>query len=80
MKFIYDTKLCLQISNLLDGQPAAWLRHSSWAYRWQIEFNLSKCKVVHYAKENVGYEYSMDNQPVEEMDSEKDYKLYWVLT
>ena len=44
----------------------------SWASRWQMKFNVSKCKVIHYEKSNLGYKYSMENVPVEEADCEKD--------
>jgi len=44
----------------------------SWASRWQMKFNVSKCNVMHYGKGNFGYNYSMEGQPVEEVDCEKD--------
>jgi len=37
-----------------------------------MKFNVSKCKVIHYGKSNLGYKYSMENVPVEEADCEKD--------
>jgi len=36
-----------------------------------MEFNVSKCKVMHFGKRNIECGYTVDNQPVE-MDSEKD--------
>ena len=44
----------------------------SWASHWQMKFNVSKCKVVHYGNGNMGYSYSMEGLPVEEVDCEKD--------
>jgi len=37
-----------------------------------MEFNVSKCKVMHYGKGNTGYSYNMDKQPLEEVECEKD--------
>jgi len=37
-----------------------------------MEFNVSKCKVTHYGKGNICYGYSMDDQSLEVVDSEKD--------
>ena len=33
---------------------------------------MTKCKVMHYANGNMGYNYSMEGVPVEEVDCEKD--------
>jgi len=35
---------------------------SNWARRWQMEFNVSKCKVMHFGKGNIRYRYIMDKQ------------------
>jgi len=37
-----------------------------------VEFNVSKCKVMHFGKGNVGYRYIMDKQTLEEVDCEKN--------
>jgi len=47
---------------------------SSWAKQWQMEFNVSKCKVMHYGRKNIGHNYSMNGQLIittEEVESEK---------
>ena len=31
----------------------------NWTEKWQMEFNASKCKVVHFGKKNPGYSYTM---------------------
>jgi len=47
-----------------------------WANRWDMKFNVSKCKVMHYGRKNLGVEpsYSMYGEPIEEVGlcSEKD--------
>ena len=30
-----------------------------WAEKWQASFNVKKCKVLHFGKNNPGYQYSM---------------------
>src|SRR5664279_5381859 len=35
-------------------------------------FNISKCKVMHIGKNNLGYRYKMNNQEMEEIHVEKD--------
>ena len=38
-----------------------------------MQFNVSKlCKVVHYGKGSIDYNYSMSSQPIDEVKSEKD--------
>ena len=37
-----------------------------------MEFNVLKCKVMHYGKCNIGHNYTMNGQPVEEVHNEKD--------
>jgi len=74
LKFADDTKIFRSVSNLSDGQilPNDLDKVCSWANRWQMEFNVSKCKIMHFGKSNIRCRYTMDNQPVEVMDSEKD--------
>ena len=43
-----------------------------WASRWQMQFNVKKCKVVHFGKENLGFTYSMEEHCLENVDCEKD--------
>jgi len=45
-----------------------------WADRWQMKFNVSKCKVMHYGRKDTGIDpsYYMYGQPIEEVFSKKD--------
>ena len=45
-----------------------------------MEFIVSKCKVTHYGKGNIGYGYSVDDQSVEVVASEKDLGSHSPLT
>ena len=74
LKFADDTKLYRPVNNQMNGMSLQQDLNivSNWAERWQMEFNVSKCKVMHYGKKNIGYSYSMNGQLLEETDSEKD--------
>ena len=37
-----------EIDNLMD-----------WTGKWQMEFNASKCKIIHFGKKNPGYSLSL---------------------
>ena len=62
------------VNNCIDGQELQLDLDNvcSWASHWQMKFNVSKCKVIHCRKSNLGYNYNMAGVPVEEADSEKD--------
>ena len=74
LKFADDTKLVRPVNNCTDGQELHLDLDNvcSWAGRWQMKFNVSKCNDMHCGKGNLGYNYGMDGVPVEEADCEKD--------
>ena len=47
-----------------------------WSYTWQLHFNMSKCKVIHYGKQNPKHEYYFhtdhDSHTIEHDAEEKD--------
>jgi hypothetical protein len=43
-----------------------------WAERWGMQFNVSKCKVMHMGTSNPGYQYHMGGQALETTDEERD--------
>ena len=45
---------------------------TEWASRWQMQFNVKKCKVVHFGKGNLGFSYSMEGHCLENVDYNKD--------
>ena len=57
LKFADDTKLYRPVNNQMNGMSLQQDLNivSNWAERWQMEFNVSKCKVMHYGKKNIGY-------------------------
>ena len=46
---------------------------TDWAHDWKMQFNESKCKVVHIKKNNSRYEYLMNGEvPMEAFDAKKN--------
>ena len=45
---------------------------SEWADKWQMKFNIGKCKVMHFGGKNSEAEYNMDNIKLEVISEEKD--------
>jgi len=44
----------------------------SWSTDWQMAFNIDKCKVTHFGKNNKAYSYCLDGLPITEVTEEKD--------
>ena len=58
--------LQLEINNLMD-----------WTLKWQMEFNASKCSIIHFGRKNPGYSYTMGGfapagQVLDTLEEEKD--------
>ena len=47
-----------------------------WAVDWQLAFNAKKCKVMHLGKSNPKFDYTMDNEKLEEVKCEKDLGVW----
>ena len=45
---------------------------NGWSDRWQMSFNVDKCKVMHFGKNNAKAEYKMNEQKLAEITEEKD--------
>jgi hypothetical protein len=43
-----------------------------WASKWAIQFNISKCKIMHVGRSNPGYKYSMHGVELKEIEEETD--------
>jgi len=71
LHFADDTKVYAVVDNEIDGQR---LQNDldalgEWAVKWQMKFNLEKCKVVHYGNDSIA---CMCGQQLEEVTSKKD--------
>ena len=61
MLFADDTKLYNKANtrdehNILQNDLNSLMK---WAENWQLQFNIAKCKVMHYGPRNQGYDYIM---------------------
>jgi len=74
LKFADDTKVYKVVGNQFDGAQLQSDLDSlgDWAVKWQMKFNVEKCKVVHYSVRSIDVEYSLYGQPLEEVVSKKD--------
>jgi len=57
LKFADDTKVYRVVDNQLDGHK---LQNdldslSDWAIKWQMQYDVEKCKVVHYGKQSIRF-------------------------
>ena len=48
----------------------------AWADKWDMEFNIDKCKVLHIGRNNPQHSYSMKGQILSNTDSEKDIGVW----
>ena len=56
-----ENKLQIDLTNL-----------EKWSERWQLPFNASKCKVIHFGHNNQRHEYHLDDHTLEKIDNQKD--------
>ena len=45
---------------------------AQWAFTWQMQFNVGKCKVLHLGPNNICREYTMGSKAAEVTEEEKD--------
>jgi hypothetical protein len=73
-KFADDTKVGQQV--VTDANRAtlqsALDKLCMWSEKWGMQFNVAKCKVMHFGRNNPRFEYVMLGQRLEEVDSERD--------
>ena len=76
--FADDTKVYHVVDNQNDAESLQKDIHavSAWAEKWKLQFNVSKCKVVHYGKQNLQYDYTIsssgDQSTIPVVDHERD--------
>jgi len=73
LKFADDTKIFSRINNSLDSeQQSDLLQLIRWSEKWQMLFNVNKCKVMHIEKQEQQRQYFMHDQCLEVVCQEKD--------
>ena len=73
-KFADDTKGAHKITSDEDRKIIQTTLDNlfNWSIQWGMEFNKSKCKVMHIGRKNPKFEYFIDNVKLQKIDSEKD--------
>ena len=73
-KFADDTKLYRIVDDANDSSllQSDLDRLISWSHTWQMSFNVSKCKVIHFGSSNLKFNYCMNNTNLDCVDDEKD--------
>ena len=73
-KFADDSKISKKISCISDAyalqKSLDYL--SSWADKWNVKFNISKCKALNLGHKNLNFQYELNGQWIESVSSEKD--------
>ena len=76
--FADDTKVLSSVSSESEAEHLQQTidQLNDWAARWQMEFNVDKCSVVHLGKNNPRHKYSLSGKPLKESESEKDVGVF----
>ena len=74
LKFADDTKVIKRIQNYEDKQKlqSAIDNLHLWAEKWQMYFNVDKCKIIHIGRQNPRFSYTMNDMQIQASDSERD--------
>ena len=73
-KFTDDTKMAGVVETLEDYRQfqAGIDGLARWSQDWQLLFNVSKCKIMHFGGSNQRFLYTMNGEQLEEVEKEKD--------
>ena len=78
-KFADDTKLARIVEN--EDHAMEMQRDlnklDQWARKWGMQFNVGKCKVMHFGRKNKRHKYEMGGTTLESVEEEKDLGI-WV--
>ena len=72
--FVDDTKTARTVRNIEEQQKMQRLidRLGEWSIRWDMRFNVDKCKVFHAGRSNSRFEYNLYGQSLQTTEAEKD--------
>ena len=73
-KFADDTKIAKRIKSDNDKVLLQKCLDNlfEWSSKWSMEFNTKKCKVMHFGKNNPNYQYNINGDVLQSVDTEKD--------
>ena len=74
LKFADDAKLFGKVGTAedLDGMHRDLGRLCNWSETWGLDFNVDKCKVIHFGRDNPNTTYTINNKAVKVGEVEKD--------
>ena len=74
LKFADDTKVIKRIASLADSHALqeTITKLQEWANKWQMTFNVGKCKILHLGNKNPLHDYYMEGTKLQAVSSEKD--------
>ena len=77
-KFADDSKVAKLIANDKDGQEMQSIINNlaQWAAKWEMRFNVGKCKVLHMGNKNPRNEYFLNGLKLESAEEEKDLGVW----
>ena len=72
-KFADDSKVAKIIESAQDGREMQKIINdlAEWAEKWEMRFNVKKCKVLHMGNRNPRYEYTLNGVKLESAEEEK---------
>jgi ribonuclease P/MRP protein subunit RPP40 len=73
-KFADDTKGAKVIKNKDDADKLQQCLDKlfDWSIKWSMEFNVKKCKIIHFGKKNPKFKYTMNGEELEVVECERD--------
>lgn len=74
LKFADDMKLFRNVSDLFDIDKLRndLVKLCDWSIEWLMLFNIEKCKVLHFGRNNLRATYVMDGKVLDDLDVERD--------
>lgn len=74
LKFADDAKVVGKVSTQegIDDMRRDLVKLNDWSHKWQMTFNIEKCKVMHIGSKNRGEIYSIEGRKLQEVMEEKD--------
>ena len=74
LKFADDTKIIKRIRSQAENNEMQVIINnlSNWAKKWQMYFNVDKCKILHLGRNNPKFQYLMDGVLIKAAESERD--------
>jgi ribonucleases P/MRP protein subunit RPP40 len=74
VKFADDTKGAKEIRSEEDSKQLQTIFDNlyAWLKKWDMEFNIPKCKIMHVGRTNPKYKYNMNGEELSVIEEEKD--------